>query len=122
MHEINISVQRESTSFSLSRHNNCCIRDDTLNKSFFDTSDFCYHKLPATEEESDAKLTVVTNQLLVDPSSVLAMVVEGDAVFRDVISPLNHPLNSVSNMVGERSANIKDARRLLAVKRCFVLQ
>jgi len=78
--------------------------------------------LPATEEESDAKLTVVTNQLLVDPSSVLAMVVEGDAVFRDVISPLNHPLNSVSNMVGERSANIKDARRLLAVKRCFVLQ
>jgi hypothetical protein len=77
--------------------------------------------LVATEAGNDAKLTVVINRLLVGPYSVLAMVVGRGAAFRDVISPHNPVLNSVLNMEGARSANIKDARRLLGVKRYFVL-
>ena len=80
-----------------------------------------YHKSVATEAGNDAKLMGVKNRLLEGLCSALAMVVGRGAAFRDVISPHNPVLNSVLNMEGGRSANIKDARRSLGAKRYFVL-
>ncbi len=80
-----------------------------------------YQKSVATEAGNDAILTGVTNRLLAGPPFVLATVVGRGAAFRDVINPHNPVLNSVLNMEGGRSVIVKDAKRLLGVKRYFVL-